>query len=78
MPWCLIRGASFTRRGHDSSLRGRLRMMALGEAAGVAAALSAAGGVTPRQLDVRTLQRALLDAGYFLGDEVRLGQLGLS
>ena len=71
------RGASFTRRGHDSSLRGRLRMIPLGEVAGLAAAIAANDTLAPRSIDVKKLQRAMLDGGYFLGDEDRLKQLGL-
>jgi ribulose 1,5-bisphosphate synthetase/thiazole synthase len=71
------RGTSFTRRGHDSSLRARGRMIQLGEVAGLAAAIAVKDGVTPRRLDVRKLQRATLAAGYFLGDEKRLKGLGL-
>jgi hypothetical protein len=41
-------------------------MMALGQAAGVAAALCAAEGVTPRQLDVSHLQRVLRSMGVQL------------
>ena len=42
--------------------------MALGEAAGIAAALSAAGGVPPRRLDVGQVQQVLLDKGVPLFD----------
>ena len=38
-------------------------MMALGQAAGVAASLCSAQGVTPRQLDVKQLQKALRSMG---------------
>ena len=72
------RGTSFTRRGHDSSLRGRLRMIPLGEVAGLAAAIAARDSVAPRELEVKKLQQAMLDAGYFLGDEARLKELGLA
>jgi len=51
--------------------------MMLGEAAGRAAALSVAGGVQPRNLDARELQRNLLSEGFFLGDRERLVELGL-
>jgi len=61
----------------DTLLRGRAMVMHMGEAAGTAAALSAEHGVTPRQLDVRQLQEALLDVGYYLGDTKRLRELGL-
>jgi len=72
------RATSFTRRGHDSSLRARQRMIMLGEVAGLAAAIAAKDDVAPRSLDVKKLQRAMLDGGYFLGDEARLGGLGLA
>lgn len=59
----------------------RIRWMMLlsGQAAGVAAALSARAGVTPLDLDVRTLQRVLSEKyGVPLGDEQRLQELGLA
>ena len=43
-------------------------MMALGQAAGCAAALSIASGVTPRALDVNELQRRLIADGVYLPD----------
>ena len=66
------------RRGHDpTGMRARSSMMALGHAAGVAAALAVRRGVAPRRLDVRELQRELLREGFYLGDEGRLRELGL-
>ena len=46
--------------------------MATGEAAGAAAALSAKLGVAPRNLDIKILQKALLDQGVllYLADEM--------
>jgi hypothetical protein len=41
-------------------------MMALGQAAGVAAALASAREVSPRQLDVKLLQRTLREMGVDL------------
>jgi hypothetical protein len=41
-------------------------MMELGQAAGVAAALCSAQGVTPRQLDVQQLQVVLRQMGVHL------------
>ena len=38
-------------------------IMAIGEAAGTAAALSAKGGVRPRKLDVTLLQQTLIAQG---------------
>jgi hypothetical protein len=57
------------REGSDS--------MRVGQAAGVAAALSAKQGNTPRALDIRTLQRTLLEQGVYLGSDDRLRELGL-
>jgi hypothetical protein len=72
------RGMSYKRRGHDPAVRARCNMMMLGQAAGVAAAFAAADGVCPRELPIRRLQRAMLEEGYFLGDETRLRELGLA
>lgn len=41
-------------------------VMLIGQAAGAAAALSVQAGVEPRDLDIRTLQQTLLDAGAWL------------
>jgi hypothetical protein len=40
--------------------------MAMGEAVGVAAAMCAEQGVTPRQLDVKQLQNRLINKGIEL------------
>ena len=73
------RGAAYVRRGHDpSGMRARPSMMTLGQATGIAAALTAKTGVTPKTLDIKTLQRALVNQGLHLGDESRLKELGLS
>jgi hypothetical protein len=45
------------------SHRAMVPMMAIGQAAGVAAALSAQQGVRPRDLSIATLQKTLLDQG---------------
>lgn len=45
--------------------------MALGEAAGTAAALAVKNGVTPRQLDVGELQRTLVKNGVNIGQRFR-------
>jgi hypothetical protein len=55
-----------------------MMVMHAGQVAGTAAALTAKQGVTPRRLDVKALQRALLEAGFYLGDEARLQALGLA
>jgi len=51
--------------------------MVLGQAAGVASALAAKQGISPRDLDTRTLQRTLLEQGVNLGSEERTKILGL-
>lgn len=60
--------------------QGLLRLMPtcmlLGQAAGAAAALSAQQYISPDRLDVRTLQRTLLDQGAHLGSSYRLMLLG--
>lgn len=58
---------SGTHKAH-SSYRVMNICMAMGEAAGIAAALSAAGGVPPRGLDVGQVQQVLLDKGVPLFD----------
>ena len=71
-------GAAFLRRGHDpSSMRAKCSMMALGHAAGVAAALSVKQEISPKNLDVKAYQRVLLSDGFHLGDGKRLKELGL-
>ncbi|MAG35097.1 MAG: hypothetical protein CL878_02455 [Dehalococcoidia bacterium] len=61
-----------------SRLRARWMVMLTGAIAGVAAALAAADDVTPRALDPRALQQTLLDDGFYLGDDTRLAELGLT
>ena len=58
-------------------IRAMCTCMILGQAAGAAAALAARQGTSPRNLDIRSLQRALLKQGVNLGPEWRLEQLGL-
>ncbi|MGN0231658.1 MAG: FAD-dependent oxidoreductase [Muribaculaceae bacterium] len=58
---------SGTHRAH-ASYRVMSICMAMGEAVGIAAALSAASGCTPRQLDVASLQRKMLSLGIELFD----------
>ena len=60
-----------------SLMRTRPALMLMGQAAGIAAALSAQNRVTPDQLDVKTLQRTLLERGFYLGDRARLTELKL-
>jgi hypothetical protein len=60
-------------------MRVRWMVFMMGQAAGVAGALAARDGVTPREIDTYELQR-ILHAKYhiLLGDETRLQQLGLA
>ncbi len=58
-------------------MRGRMMVMHAGQVGGTAAALTVKQGVLPRQLDVKALQQALLEEGFYLGDEDRLEELGL-
>ena len=55
-----------------SSMRSTGSCMAMGQAAGVAAALSAQQRVTPRELDVRKLQDALREQGVLLDQPRRI------
>jgi hypothetical protein len=71
------RGASYIRRGHDPSFRGRIQMMAFGEAAGIAAAMSVDENIDPADLDVKKLQKVLLEEDFYLGEDERLKELGL-
>jgi len=61
----------------DTLLRNRLAVKHMGEAGGIAAAMAARRGVSPKELDMKDLQLALLDAGFYLGDRHRLKELGL-
>jgi len=61
----------------DTLLRNRMAAKVMGQAGGAAAALCARANVTPRQLNVKSLQLALLDQGYYLGDRHRLKELQL-
>jgi len=45
------------------SHRAMVNIMAIGQAAGVAAALCAKGGTMPRNLDIRRLQQTLINQG---------------
>ncbi len=54
----------------ESALRGIGPTMAMGHAAGVAAATAARAGTTPRATPVRDVQVALLAQGAYLGEEV--------
>lgn len=71
------RGASYIRRGHDPATRARIVQYHLGEVAGIAAAMCCVEGRSPQDIDIRTLQRRLIDEGFTLGEEDRLRSLGL-
>ena len=61
----------------DTLLRNREGVMYMGQAGGTAAAMAAREGINPRDVDVKALQKKLLQMGVFLGDETRLSELGL-
>ena len=73
------RGASYIQRGHDGAgmMRTRPIMMALGQAAGMAAAMCIKDNKTPMTLDIKRLQMALLKEGFNIGNTERLRELGL-
>ncbi len=64
------RPISVTQIAHGAT-RGETACMETGEAAGAAAALAANLGVAPRNLDIKILQKALLEQGVllYLADE---------
>ena len=61
----------------DKLIRNRYAAMYMGQACGTAAALAVKEGVDPRNLEVKKLQLALFDAGFYLGDRTRLKELDL-
>jgi hypothetical protein len=65
----LVAGMMIT-SGHEAhmSTRNTVSCMGQGQAAGTAAALSAALGVTSRDLDVQVLRQNLVKAGVYLGE----------
>ncbi|PIU63494.1 MAG: hypothetical protein COS85_15955 [Armatimonadetes bacterium CG07_land_8_20_14_0_80_59_28] len=73
------RGAAYLRRGHDpTGMRARPSMMVFGECVGIAAAVAALDGTTPRKVDIRRVQRKLVETGVCLGEPERLRELGLA
>lgn len=73
------RGASYLRRGHEpTGMRARPSMMVFGQTVGTAAAIAAMDGVTPRNVDLKKVQRRLIADGIFLGEPERLKELGLT
>lgn len=59
-------------------LRNMISGLVIGEAAGTAAAMAAAEGIAPRALEVKALQKRLLQQGVHLGTQARLAELGLA
>lgn len=49
------------------TMRNMVTCMAMGEAAGAAAALSVSEGVTPRKLDIQLIRKVLKEQGVYLG-----------
>ena len=66
----LVAGRCFSAT-HDAhaSVRSMAQTMAMGQAAGVAAAFSAKAGCAPRELDVAALRQTLRDAGALIDME---------
>jgi hypothetical protein len=56
-------------RGAYNHLKSMTSCMSYGQAAGTAAALCVKNGVTPRELDVKALQRTLTEQGALVGPE---------
>ena len=61
----------------DTLLRNRMAVKHMGEAGGTAAAMAAKNDVSPKQVDVKELQRRLLTSGFYLGSAERLKELKL-
>ena len=72
------RSAAYLRRGHDpTGMRARPSMMVFGQTVGTAAAVAALDRVSPREVDIRKVQKRLVADGIILGEEQRLRELGL-
>jgi hypothetical protein len=60
------------------TMRDRWKIMLMGQASGVAAAMAAEADASPRQIDVRELQRRLHHKYHaYMGDQSRLKELGI-
>lgn len=59
-------------------IRGMTGCMICGQAAGIACALGAKGGVDPSDIGIRDLQRELVRHGAYLGPSERLEELGIT
>ena len=62
----------------DTLLRPRGMVAVMGQAAGTAAAMAVEQNVALRELDIKPVQKALLEAGVYLGEPERLEELGLA
>lgn len=72
------RGAAYQRRGHEpTGMRARPSMTVFGQTVGTAAAVAALDRVTPKNVDIKKVQRRLIADGIVLGEEERLEELGL-
>lgn len=73
------RGAAYIRRGHDGAgMRIRVSMMALGHAAGLAAAMCVCDDTSTSNIDIKKLQKKLIEQGFYLGDNKRLKELKIN
>ena len=61
----------------DTLLRGRGMVSIMGQAAGTAAAMAVRQKVALRKLDIKPVQKILVEAGLYLGEPERLKELGL-
>lgn len=71
----LASGRSAMKRGPQ--FRQRYSAQQMGQVAGTVAALAARQGVSPRDVDVRAVQRTLIEAGAHVAPESRLKELGI-
>ena len=53
-------------------------MMVFGQTVGTAAAIAALDNVTPKNVDIRKVQKQLVADGIYLGDSDRLRELGIT
>ena len=74
----IVASGKFVSADPRGLIRGQVECYILGQANGVAAAVSVKSGTSARRVDVRKAQRALLEQNVYLGDADRLEELGLS
>ena len=53
-------------------------LLITGVAGRIAASLSVSSNVNPRDIDIRSLQKQLVDQGFYLGNKEKLAKLGLT